>query len=260
MLLTTRDRGLAVGSSVELDVLSPRDARDAAIAFAEGTPRKAENEALVRVVEGQLGRLAVAVEVAGRAVKGWARSWEAYERLLEREMEKALGWEMDKSEHYKPGVFGALDLSIGLCADAALGLLEGAAVFAPDAVPLEWAFGAAGLDGGSAEGQHALGEIAGRGLVKVAREAGAMSMHRLVHKRVRARAEEERWRAASERAVELVAVWIHEAVGPAKEQIERGRCAPGACPASARGGEVDGEHASVVRHRRSARHSFPVPR
>ena len=47
--------------------------------------------------------------------------------------------------------------------------------------------------------------------MKVEREAGVMSVHRLVHWRVRDRAEGEEWKAAGERAVELVSGWIETA-------------------------------------------------
>src|SRR6185437_10468865 len=50
--------------------------------------------------------------------------------------------------------------------------------------------------------------------------AGVMSVHRLVHWRVRDRADGEGWKAAGERAVELVAGWISGAKGPAKEEMD----------------------------------------
>jgi tetratricopeptide (TPR) repeat protein len=52
--------------------------------------------------------------------------------------------------------------------------------------------------------EPALGELRALGLVKVADRAGSLSMHRLVHERVRHRAAAEAWSAASRRAVDDV--------------------------------------------------------
>jgi hypothetical protein len=68
VLATTRDRELALGEDTRLDVLSDEDAR----ALAGDAQGEAEIAARDRVVIGALGGLAVAVEVAGRAVRRWA--------------------------------------------------------------------------------------------------------------------------------------------------------------------------------------------
>ncbi len=125
VLLTTRDRRLAVagGKRTELAVLSPGDAQALAMELA-GPPRaQAEAEALARVVERHLGGLAVAIEVAARAVE-WAAGWVAYEGHLVNRMNEALDGPEDRSEHYPRGVFVALDLSIDRCSDDALRLLN----------------------------------------------------------------------------------------------------------------------------------------
>jgi tetratricopeptide (TPR) repeat protein len=221
VLMTMRDRRLALGKAIPLDMLSLQDARTLAIDLAEKTPEDEDEEAaLGRVLDKQLGGLAVAVEVAARAVKEWARSWVEYEKLLTKQPRDALDAKEDRSRNYEPGVFAALDLSIDRCGENARKLLEGAAVFAPDAVPLDWAYAAAGLDAEDIPAKRALGDLEALRLVKVADKAGALSMHRLVHKRVRDRVHVVAWTAASMRVVEPVKSWIKKAVGPAKEQMD----------------------------------------
>jgi len=220
VLMTLRDRRLGVGKAIALDVLSPEDARALAIELTERAPEDEEEAALGRVLEAQLGGLAVAVEVAARAVREWARSWVEYERLLATQPREALDAEEDRCPNYEPGVFAALDLSIDRCGDNARKLLEGAAVFAPDAVPLDWVYVAAGLDAENIPAKRALGELEALRLVKVADKACTVSMHRLVHRRVRDRVEAEAWRAAGTRAVERVKIWMRQTVGAAKEQMD----------------------------------------
>jgi hypothetical protein len=186
VLTTVRDRRLGVGKEIELNVLSRDDARELAIDLVGKAPEnKEEKDALGRVLDEKLGRLAVAVEVAARAVKDWARSWIEYEKLLATQLKDALDAPDDRSPNYDPGVFAALDLSINRCGENARKLLEGAAVFAPDAVPLDWAYAAAGLEAENIQAKRALGELEALRLVKVDDKAGTLSMHRLVHQRVR---------------------------------------------------------------------------
>jgi nucleoside phosphorylase/tetratricopeptide (TPR) repeat protein len=216
VLVTTRDEALAQGSSRRLDVLPPAQAREVADAIA-GAPRgEAEASAQQRVLEQDLGGLAVAVTMAARAVKTWFRgSWIAYERVLREEMDRVL---MDPKlvGEYGRGVFAAIDLSIDKCDPDALALLEGAAVFAPDAVPLAWALEAAGLasEGAKARATAAVKEL---GVVTLDEEAGTVSLHRLVHRQVRSRAErtereEDEWREVSRRGAEAAAMWVNGAV------------------------------------------------
>ena len=225
VLLTTRDRRLALpaGKKAELGVLSSEDAQALANVRAGRPPAgEAEAAALARVVDQHLGGLAVAIEIAALAVEEWAAGWVAYERDLVERVNEALDAREDWNEHYPRGVFSALDMSIDRCGEQARRMLEGAAVFAPDAVPVAWACFAADAEPESIAAQRSLGELEGLGLAKVDREARVMlmSIHALVHKRARDRAEPDEWRGACARAVEYVPAWIHLVAGPAREQME----------------------------------------
>ncbi len=215
VLVTTRDAGLALGVAQKLEVLSGEQAREVAGAIA-GEPRgEAEAGARDRVVVTELGGLAVAVEMAARAVKKWFRgSWVAYERVLRTEMEKVLG-DPKLFGEYGRGVFAAIDLSIDRCDTEMRALLEGAALLAPENVPMGWVLAAAGVEAdglAAARGTAALKDL---GLVTVDEEKGVVSMHRLVHRRVRARAEAEHeavWEEVTRRGVECVAMWTEVSV------------------------------------------------
>lgn len=221
VLMTLRDRRLAIGKPIALDVLSQDDARKLAVDLAEKEPNnKEEEDAFGRVLDAQLGGLAVAVEVAARAVKEWARSWVEYEKLLATQLMETLDAPEDRSPNYDRGVFAALDMSIDRCSEIARRLLEGAAVFAPDAVPLDWAHAAAGLDAKNIPVLRALGDLKALALVKEDEKAGMLSMHRLVHQGVRDRADTESWRASVKRAALVVENWTSAAVGPSGEQMD----------------------------------------
>jgi hypothetical protein len=118
-------------------------------------------------------------------------------------------------------VFAALDMSIERCpaGEPARSLLEGAAAFAPEAVPLVWAYEIAGIEPATIEGKRALATLSGLKLVKVDTDAKTVSMHRLVHKRVRAKAEPEGWLEASRRGTTIVKQWMLATVGPARDQM-----------------------------------------
>lgn len=210
VLMTTRDRSVALGEDAWLDVLTLNDAHALATQIAGST--EGENETLDRVVFDMLGGLAVAVEVAARAVKLWAGGWDSYEKLLYKQPGKALDREKDRSEHYPPGVFAALDASMARCSNLARQLLEGLAAFAADAVPLAWAFEAAKLDPEDIESQEALGALDGLGLLNLERSAAVASLHRLVRARVREQTVPEAWRETRRRAVKQVASWVTTAV------------------------------------------------
>ena len=222
VLLTTRDEGLALGTTRWLGVLPLTQAREVAEAIAGEPLGEAEVTAQQRVLGTELGGLAVAVEMAARAVKGWFReSWVAYEHVLREEMDRVL---MDPKLHgeYGRGVFAAIDLSIDRCDEEARALLEGTAVFAPDAVPLPWALEAAGLatEGAVARATAMVREL---GLVTVDEKAGVVSLHRLVHRQVRRRAETERadkWRDASHRGAAAAAEWTRGAIKVSQTRAE----------------------------------------
>jgi tetratricopeptide (TPR) repeat protein len=223
VLATLRERRLVLGEPVGLEPLDRDEARALAEALAGVPEGQAEAEALERVVHRDLGGLAVAVEVAAKAAKEWAGGWVAYEGYLaEQTSEAVLDDERDRSSDYPRGVFAALDGSIDRCPPGSpeRALIEGAAVFAPDALPLAWAYAAAGLDARSIAGKRALATLEGLGLVEVDRAAGTLSMQRLVDKRVQGKAAPDGWREASRRGAEHVAEWIEKTAGATRAQMD----------------------------------------
>jgi tetratricopeptide (TPR) repeat protein/cellulose biosynthesis protein BcsQ len=218
VLVTTRDEHLALGRRAPLGVLPPEQAVELAIRLMGSAPRNPAEEAVLdRVVNQELGGLAVAVEAAARAVERWASTWTAYDELLYWEA-KALLKRHEPHRDYPHRAAAALDLSIKRCrrGTPARRLLEGAAVFAPDAVPLDWAEAAAGLNPGGIKAREARKTLMGLGLITVDEEAQNLSMHRLVHRRVRERASKKNWPAKNRRAAKRVGDWLMGTVGPTR--------------------------------------------
>jgi tetratricopeptide (TPR) repeat protein len=217
VLVTTRDERMALGARVQLGVLAPEQARELATALA-GPAEAQEAEARDRVILGQLGALAVAVEVAARAVDQWARSWRAYAEHLSAEMEPVLDDPDVRSRDYPHRVFAVLDLAIDRCSRdlAARRLLEGFAAFAPEGVPWAWAESAAGLPSGSRSAAKARATLRQCGLVTLDEAASTASMHRLIHWRVRRRTGTRAWAETGRRAAAAVARWLSDNVSPAR--------------------------------------------
>jgi tetratricopeptide (TPR) repeat protein len=220
VVATARDDRLGLGTRVRAGGLSPEHARAVAIAVAGEPAGDLEAKALGRVVDGGLGGLAAAVEAAGAAVARWARSWAAYERHLDMEPQAILD-ERDLQGDYPESVLGAIDRAIDGCArgTSARRLLEGAAVFAPDQVPIAWATAAAEGDSSSMETKQALALLRGLGLVHLDEEARTISVQRIVHRRARDRAEPEDFRDLSRRGALCVAAWLEETVDPTRTMV-----------------------------------------
>jgi nucleoside phosphorylase/tetratricopeptide (TPR) repeat protein len=223
VLLTTRDANIAIGVARRLEVLSKEQGREVADAIAGEPQDKGEGEARDRVVVRELGGLAVAVEMAARAVKKWFNgAWTAYERVLLKEMEKVLEDPMLYGD-YGRGVFAAIDLSIDKCDTEARALLEGAAVLAPERMPKAWALEAAGIEAEGLTGVRATAALRELGLLTVGEDKWVVSTHRLVHRRVRARAERDHsevWNMVSGRGVDCVLTWIEGAVELRQTRVE----------------------------------------
>jgi tetratricopeptide (TPR) repeat protein len=213
VLLTTRDKKLGVGAPTAVDVLPEDQARALAQAIAGEPPSEAEISARERVLK-ELGGLAVAVEIAARSVAEWAGSWSEYERLLQKEAAAVLDDAEMVKGNYERGALAALDLSIDRCAVDTVErrLLEGAAVFAPESVPIDWAEEAAALESGSIEAKKSLASLRDKGLVKLDEVTTTLSLHRLVHARIRTKAENERWLNTGRRAAEHIRDWLVETV------------------------------------------------
>lgn len=217
VLVTTRDGRLGLGTRVAVGALTPERARDLAQAIAGAPEDDPESNALGRVLESGAGGLAAAVEAAARAVSRWARSWVDYERFMYSDP-RALLEERDPQGDYPESVLVALDRSIDGCprATTARLLLEGAAVFAPEEVPLPWACSAAEIDATSLDAKRAVAMLRWLGLCTVDEEARTLSINRLVHRRVRERAEPEGFREANQRGAATIAAWLEEKVDPTR--------------------------------------------
>ena len=217
VLVTTRDDRLAIGDRVAVGALDPDRAAEMARAIAGSPSTDPEDKALARVLESGVGQIAAAIEAAARSVRRWARSWVDYERFTYSEP-RALLEERDPQSDYAESVLVALDRSIDGCprATTARALLEGAAVFAPEEVPLAWACSTAELDSTSLDVKRSLATLRGLGLAAVDDDARTISMNRLVHRRVRERADEDDFREASQRGSLCVSAWLEEKVDPTR--------------------------------------------
>jgi tetratricopeptide (TPR) repeat protein len=217
LLATTRDARFALGQRIALGSLDPERAAEMARAIA-GTPAsEPEETALARVLDSGVGQIAAATEAAARSVRRWARSWVDYERFTYSEP-RALLEERDPQSDYAESVLVALDRSIDGCprATSARALLEGAAVFAPEEVPLAWACSTAELDSTSLDVKRSLAILRGLGLASVDDDARTISMSRLLHRRVRERADQDDLREMSHRGALCVSAWLEEKVDPTR--------------------------------------------
>lgn len=188
VLATTRDADLAFGDDdlgpLRLDMLCREDAIALAAVIA-GPSTGAEAAARERVVVTELGCLAVAVEMAARAVKRWTRSWARYEAVLAKHERSLLGDDPKLFGDYGRGAFAALDLSIARCSEkAARALLESLATLAPGYVPMEWAEAGAGLPATTLEAARGWEAVKATGLVNVDMHTRKAHLHRLVHRRL----------------------------------------------------------------------------
>lgn len=217
LLSTTRDERLALGARIAVGALHADRARELARALAGPIAGEPEEKAMARVLDSGIGQLAAAIEAAARGVGRWAKSWVDYERFMYSDS-RALLEERDPQSDYPESVLVTLDRSIDGCARAttARRLLEGAAVFAPEEVPLRWACSVAELDWTSLDVKRALAMLRGLGLAMVDDEARTLSINRLVHRRVRERAEPEDFKEACQRGALCVATWLEEKVDPTR--------------------------------------------
>lgn len=213
VLATARDARIALGTCVRVGPLALPDARELARVIAGDPGSDAEALALERVLKVGVGGLAAAVEQAARAVVRWAQSWIDYERHMYSDL-RALLEERDPQSDYPESVLTAIDRSIDDCERGSTErrLLEGAAVFAPDEVPIPWAARAAGLDASHLDTKRAIAALRGLGLFTVRDEARTVSLDCLIHRRVRERAEPDDLREANQLGAACVASWLEDKV------------------------------------------------
>jgi tetratricopeptide (TPR) repeat protein len=215
VLSTARDERFAFRKRILVPPLPSAVAADLGRALGARPRDGADRQALEALAGKELGGLPLAVELGALYVKHTGRSWAAYAGRV-RTQGRLLAEEHPPPEGYAATVIAALDVSIErYAADTPpRRLLEGAAVFALEGLPLPWALSAADLALASTD--EALGPLVALGLVTVDEVGQTLSLHRLVHRRVRDLVAMDAWVAASRRAASGVAVWLSEGVGPAR--------------------------------------------
>jgi hypothetical protein len=204
-LLTTRDQRLATGHATAIDMLSDAEATQLALSLAGAPVSDADGQARDRVVLEELGGLAVAVEMAARAVRHWADSWTKYEIHLRAQAQSMLTqheWQSD----YPRSVLAALALSVERCRPSTpeRRFIDLAAFLAPDRLPIAPLLDAAGVDPTCVAAAKALATLKGLGLVVLDEGAETVSMHRLLQVAVRADLHERDRADRAEAALHLV--------------------------------------------------------
>jgi tetratricopeptide (TPR) repeat protein len=220
VLMTASDERVAFKKRIPVPPLSGEVAANQAREIGARPSDAADRLALEGLAARELGGIPLAVELAALHVMHVERSWVAYAARL-RAQTRTLANAGAALAGYAASVVAAIDVAVATDPpDApARRLLEGAAVFAPHAVPIAWALAAADLD--AATGDAALSKLADLGLVTVDLVGETISLHRFVHRRTRDLVTADAWTRAGRRVAAAVAVWMTEGT------------------ASARAGEVD---------------------
>jgi tetratricopeptide (TPR) repeat protein len=215
VLSTVRDERLAFRRKVAVGPLAPAVAADRARELGARPRDGSDRLALEGLVERELAGVPLAVEMAARYVLCAGSSWTAYAPLL-RARARGADRAPEALAGYAPAVLAAVDLAIDhhLRGTAQRRLLEGAAVFAPHAVPLAWALAAAELPTSAAE--EAVAPLLDLGLARLDALTETISLHRFVHRRVRDLTAPEAWLRAGKRAAAAVAVWLSESLSPVR--------------------------------------------
>jgi tetratricopeptide (TPR) repeat protein len=210
--MVARDPRAAFRKRVPVGPLAPQVAAEVPRALGARPRASDDRRAMENLAAKELAGLPIALTLAALYVKDSGRSWTAYAGRL-RTQTRLIAEERDPPAGYPASALAAVDIAIDRCArdTPARRLLEGAAVFAPEAVPIAWAAGAADRDLDRAE----LGAIAALGLVTVDDATQTLSMHRLVHRRVRDLVPMDAWVATSRRAAATAAVWLSHRAGAA---------------------------------------------
>lgn len=216
VLITSRDPDCALGDGMRLDVLDEGDALALAAEIA-GACEGADAAARSRVVMTELGGIAVAVEMAARAVKRWTKTWLQYEVTLVEQSSVLLGDNPrlfgEHGREYKRGALAALDWSIQRCQDGtARALLESLAALAPERALIDWVEAGAGAQADALETVAAWDLLVETGLVKLDHKAAEATLHRLVHRwLVETTVQEARDNRASAMA-ETLRAWLEKTV------------------------------------------------
>jgi tetratricopeptide (TPR) repeat protein len=215
VLSTVRDERHAFRRKVAVGPLAPAAAADRARELGARPRDGSDRLALEGLVARELGGVPLAVELAARYVAHAGSSWTAYAPLLRARARRAERLP-EALSGYAPAVLAAVDLAVDhhLEGTAPRRLLEGAAAFAPLAVPLAWALAAADLPAAAAD--EALRPLLDLGLLRRDAVAETISLHHLVHRRARDLAAPEVWFRAERRAAAGVAVWLAESLSPVR--------------------------------------------
>lgn len=215
VLSTVRDERLAFRRKVLVGPLAPAVAAARARELGARPRDGSERLALEGLAAKELGGVPLAIDLAARYVRHAGSSWTAYGPLLRARAARAARSPAALSGYAK-AVLAVTDLAVDhhLPGSAPRRLLEGAAVFAPHAVPLAWALCAAELPASAAD--EALAPLLDLGLVRSDAVAETISLHRFVHHRVRDLTPPDAWLRAGKRAAAGVAVWLSESLSPVR--------------------------------------------
>jgi tetratricopeptide (TPR) repeat protein len=211
VLVTTREPDLALGGDrarLRLDVLERADA----LALADeitGDCAAIDTAARDRVVMDALGGLAVAVEMAARAVLRWTKTWARYEIGLRSQAEALLGDPRLFGDGYRRGAFAAIDLSLARCTDStARALLGSLATLAPEGAPVDWIEAGAGAETDALATMSAWEALAEAGFVRLDGAERRAALHRLVHRRLAATMGPEARGARAAAMAPVVEAWL----------------------------------------------------
>ena len=182
VVLTSRlAAGFARGvERLDLDVLSLDDAAAFLLAATEGgRPKAADDAAQARTLAEELGRLALALEMAAATIEARGLGFAAYRALWQGNRARVVGWGSQAITGYHHAVAETWQTSVDQLTEAGRHLLERLAFLAPDPVPgflLEVAVPGAAAEDATA----ALDDLAAYSLVTRDGAGGSFLVHRLV--------------------------------------------------------------------------------
>ncbi len=182
VVLTSRlAAGFARGvERLDLDVLTLDDAALFLLeATATGRHKASDDTAQSRALAGELGQLALALEMAAATIEARGLGFPDYRTLWQGNRARVIGWADQKVTGYHHAVAETWRTSVDQLTEAGRHLLERLAFLAPDPVPLSLL--ASPVPGAEAEdAAAALDDLAAYSLVTRDVDSGTFVVHRLV--------------------------------------------------------------------------------
>jgi tetratricopeptide (TPR) repeat protein len=165
---------------LDLDVLSLDDAAAFLLEATENGRRKATDDAAqARALAEELGKLALALEIAAATIEARGLGFASYRTLWQGNRARVVGWAAQEITGYHHAVAETWRTSVDQLTPAGRHLLERLSFLAPEPVP-EFLLGV-GVPGAEAEdAAAALDDLAAYSLVTRDMEGGTFAVHRLV--------------------------------------------------------------------------------